>query len=118
MSSGGFKVPQLTLGEVPTGADAGKYLKLGQRVSKACNDRQHDELKQLDPQSVLPDPSNRGGAPPHVMYIHLGILKGMLENGYDPSRPKEGSSEPADPVKFKRGDQVTVVKKMTWPSPM
>ena len=52
--------------------------------------REREEAKQLDPQEVLVDPCNRDGAPPNVMYIHTGILKGMKDLGFDPARPKEG----------------------------
>ena len=83
-SSGGFKVPE--------GANASNYLKLGQRVSTTLKgpSRRHADTKDIDPEEILVDPSNRGGAPPHVMYMHCGILAGMKKNGYDPTRPKEG----------------------------
>ena len=88
-SSGGFKVPTL---KVPVGVDAANYLKLGQRVSTTLKgpSRRHADTKDIDPEEILVDPSNRGGAPPHVMYMHCGILAGMKKNGYDPTRPKEG----------------------------
>ena len=95
--------PDVSLREVPKGADLDKCLKLGQLASKALKDeREHEEAKQLDPhevsveakqldpQEVSVDPCNRDGAPPNVMYIHPGILKGMKDLGSDPSRPKVG----------------------------
>ena len=72
MSSGGFKVPQLKLGDkTPEGVDQAKYLKLGQRVSATLKDLEkgrYVEPKQLDPEEVLVDWCSRGGAPPHVLY--------------------------------------------------
>merc|ERR1711884_99714 len=87
--SGGFKVPQPQL---PAGANRAVLSKLGQRVSATLKDPEklYDEPKQLDPEEVLVDPCNRGGAPPRVMYCHTGILAGFNKNGYDPTTPKEG----------------------------
>ena len=65
--------------------------KLGQRVGTTLQGplRRYDGYKEIDPEEILVDKSNRGGAPPHVMYMHCGILAGM-KNGFDPTRPKEG----------------------------
>ena len=93
MSSGGFKVPTPSLGDkLPPGVDAANYHKLGQKVSTTLKGpaRRYPDFKDIDPEEILVDESNRGGAPPHVMYMHCGILAGMKKHGYDPTRPKEG----------------------------
>ena len=33
---------------------------------------------------------NRDGAPPNVQHIHFKILKGLLEKGFDRTRPAVG----------------------------
>ena len=48
------------------------------------------EPQQLDPSPILADPCNRGGAPPNVPHIHHGILKGLMDNGFDATRPPVG----------------------------
>ena len=90
----------MLLDAVPQGADPGKYLKLGQRVSKAINDtREHEEEKQLDPQEVLVDHRNRDSAPPNVMYIHVGILNGVEVIGL---RPHQAQGGPLHPLRQSR----------------
>ena len=71
--------------------DAGKFMKLAQRVEKTLNDEVlFKEPKQLDPRSVLMSPYNRDGAPPSVQHIHHGILKGIVHKGFDRTRPQVG----------------------------
>ena len=48
------------------------------------------EPKQLDPSLILVSPLNRDGAPPNVQHIHFKILKGVLEKGFDRTRPAVG----------------------------
>ena len=77
--------------KVPTGVDQGKFLKLAQRVEKVLGDEVlHKEPKQLDPSLILIAPLNRQGAPPNVQHIHFVILKGMLQKGFDRTRPAVG----------------------------
>ena len=71
--------------------DQGKFLKLAQRVEKALSDEVlHKEPEQLDPSLILIAPLNRQGAPPNVQHIHFVILKGMLQKGFDRTRPAVG----------------------------
>ena len=48
------------------------------------------EPKQIDPQAILVAPSNRDGAPPNVQHVHHGILKSIVEQGFDSTRPSIG----------------------------
>ena len=68
-------------------ADPGKASKLVQRVEKALLRCINSEPKQLDPLSLLVDPSNRDGAPPNIQHVHFGILKSFAVKGYNRTRP-------------------------------
>ena len=65
--------------------------KLGQRVGTTLQgpSRRYDGYKEIDPEEILVDKSNRGGAPPHVMYMHCGILAGMKKTGSTPQGPRK-----------------------------
>ena len=71
--------------------DAAKIGKLAQRVEQTLKDQVvFSEPKQLDPQSILVAPCNRDGAPPNAPHVHMGIPKGIVEKGYDSTRPSVG----------------------------
>ena len=71
--------------------DLGKLKKLAQRVEQVLNDKVvFKEPKQLDPRQILVAPLNRDGAPPNVQYIHHGIIKNILQKGFDRTRPQVG----------------------------
>lgn len=70
--------------------DAGKSMKLAQRVEKILKKCINDTPKQLEPQTLLVDPKNRDGAPPNVQHVHKGILRSFQTAGYDSSRPQIG----------------------------
>ena len=71
-------------------SDAGKSLKIAQRVEGIMSKCINNEPKQLAPQALLVDPSNRDGAPPNVQHVHYGILKSIEKQGYDFRRPQVG----------------------------
>ena len=72
-------------------ADKGKFRKLAERVEQVLNQEVlFKEPKQLDPRAVLVAPLNRDGAPPNVMHIHHGILKSIVLQGFDQTRPQVG----------------------------
>ena len=65
--------------------------KVALRVQKTLADFSvWPEPKQLEPSSILVAPCNRDGAPPNGPHIHSGILKGLMDNGFDPTRPQVG----------------------------
>ena len=65
--------------------------KVALRVQKTLADFSvWKEHKQLAPSSILVAPANRDGAPPNVPHIHRGILKGLMDNGFDAARPPVG----------------------------
>ena len=65
--------------------------KVALRVQKTLTDfGVWQEPKQLDPSSILVAPCNRDGAPPNVPHIHHGILKGLMDHGFDATRPPVG----------------------------
>ena len=65
--------------------------KIAQRVQKTLEEYAvWKEPNQLDPSSILVVPAHRDGAPPNVPHIHGGILKGLLDNGFDSTRPAVG----------------------------
>ena len=70
--------------------DAGKQLKLAQRVKMGLAEYCHYEPMHLDVDSVLVGPMNRDGAPPNLQYIHHGIIGDFLKSGFSRSRPQEG----------------------------
>ena len=81
------------LGAPKTGSDVdpGKFLKLAQRVEETLtNEILYKEPKQLEPNVVLVSPLNRLGASPNVQHIHFGILKSILKNSFDRTRPAIG----------------------------
>ena len=71
-------------------ADAGKCFKLAQRVEKVLAKCLSSDPRQLDPRSLLVDPSNRDGAPPNIQHVHFGILKSFAVKGFDRTRPQVG----------------------------
>ena len=71
-------------------SDAGKAFKLAQRVEEALSKCLNTEPKQLDPLSLLVDPSNRDGVPPNIQHVHFGILKSFAVKGFDRTRPQVG----------------------------
>ena len=71
-------------------ADAGKCFKLAQRVEKVLAKCLNSDPRQLDPRSLLVDPSNRDGAPPNIQHVHFGILKSFAVKGFDRTRPQVG----------------------------
>ena len=71
-------------------SDAGKSFKIAQRVEAIMTKCINNEPKQLAPQALLVDPSNRDGAPPNVQHVHYGILQGIAKKGYDCRRPQVG----------------------------
>ena len=84
--------PLKTVGAPTIGAnsDAGKAFKLAQQVENILAKCINSVAKQLKPQALLVDPSNRDGAPPNVMHVHHTILKSFQENGFDKTRPQTG----------------------------
>ena len=65
--------------------------KLAQRVEGVLmNQKVFQEPKQIDPQAILVAPMNRDGAPPNVPHVHHGILKSIVEQGFDSTRPSVG----------------------------
>ena len=81
-----------TVGAPPIGlnTDAAKSFKLAQKVERILNTCINSEAKQLKPQVLLVDPSNRDGAPPNVQHVHHTILKSFQDNGFDKTRPQTG----------------------------
>jgi len=71
-------------------SDAGKAMKLAQRVELILGTCVNGEPRHLDPRSVVVSPQNRDGAPPNVQHIHQGILRSLAQNGFDRSRPAMG----------------------------
>ena len=65
--------------------DAGKQLKLAQRVKMGLAEYCHYEPMHLDVDSVLMGSLRRDGAPPNLQYIHHGILGDFLKNGFSRS---------------------------------
>ena len=90
------KQPELLQPHAPaaskeTRADVAKMGKVALRVQKTLEDfAVWKEPKQLDPSPILVAPCNRGGAPPNAPHIHRGILKGLMDHGFDATRPQVG----------------------------
>lgn len=70
--------------------DAGRAMKLAQRVEMTLKSCVNSEPKQLDPKCLLVSPQNRDGAVPNVPYIHYGILRSLATKGFDWTRPQVG----------------------------
>ena len=71
--------------------DVAKMGKVALRVQQTLGEFSvWPEPKQLEPSTILVAPGNRDGAPPNGPHIHFGILKGLMANGYDPTRPQVG----------------------------
>ena len=86
-----LKQPHVPAASKETQGDLAKMGKVAQRVQKTLADfAAWKEPKQLDPASILVAPGNRDGAPPNGPHIHSGILKGLMDNGFDSTRPQVG----------------------------
>ena len=86
-----LKQPHAPAASKETQADVAKMGKVALRVQKTLQDfTVWNEPKQLDPSSILVAPCNRDGAPPNGPHIHRGILKGLMDNGFDATRPQVG----------------------------
>ena len=70
--------------------DAGRALKLAQRVEQTLKTVKHAEPKILDPDMLLVSPQNRDGSVPNLQYVHFGILRSLAKSGFDRSRPAVG----------------------------
>ena len=90
------KQPELLQPHVPaaskvTQAQATQQVKLAQRVEGVLmNQKVFQEPRQIDPRAILVAPSNRDGAPPNVPHVHHGIIKSIIEQGFDSTRPSVG----------------------------
>ena len=82
------------MGPVPpglSGPDVFKTQKLAQRVEETLkNQRVYQNTIQVDPREIGVAPLNRDGAPPNSLHVHQGILKSIMEKGFDPGRPQPG----------------------------
>ena len=86
-----LKQPHVPAASKETQGDVAKMGKVALRVHQTLADfGVWKEPKQLDPSSILVAPSNRDGAPPNGPHIHRGIPKGLMDNGFDPTRPQVG----------------------------
>ena len=73
-----------------TNVDAGRAMKLAQKVELTLKTCVNAEPTQLDPRLLLVSPQNRDGAVPNVPYIHFGILRSLSTKGFDWTRPQTG----------------------------
>lgn len=76
--------------KVASYADQGMLKKLAARVEAVLATAINREPLCIDIDAILVSPRNRLGAPPNVCHIHHGIIKGIKNNGWSPTRPLVG----------------------------
>ena len=67
-----------------------EHFKLAGRVEDIMLKRINSEPTQLDPRTLLVDPSHRGGSPPSMLRVHHEILKSFATQGFDRTWPAVG----------------------------
>ena len=71
--------------------DQGKFKKLAHRVEEALSQESLlAEPEQIDPSLIRVAPTNQYGAPPNVQHVQCGILKSLMTNGFDNTKPAIG----------------------------